>query len=379
MDTLPARQPFYVRYTVKLLGLTLLVIALKRLDDVLLPILFAALFAFLLVPITRWLEQKLPRWLAILLSILLLAGALTGVVWILTNQLMSFANEWDRIQGKLFQQYEVGRRWLAREFGVTTPTRDALLEQSLASLRSRGTTFFSSAANATSGVVEVLTLVPVYVYCFLYFRDHFRQFIVRFVRADHRGIVLTVVQKIEGVTQSYLAGLLTVIFIVALLNITGLLLLGVKYAIFFGAFASILAIIPFIGMILGASLPAVYTLVETGSPLRALGVVGVFVFVQFLEGNFITPSITGSKVSINALAAIVGLIVGGELWGLPGMILSIPIVAVLKVVFDATPGMEPYGFLLGDVDTDVIKSRPSEEVPHGWWAKLKQALRKPKF
>ena len=115
----------------------------------------------------------------------------------------------------------------------------------------------------------------------------------------------------------------------------------------------------------GSAIPALVTLVDTGSPGKALGVVGVFMVVQFLEGNFITPMITGSKVSINPMAAIIALILGGELWGTPGMILSIPLMAVLKVVFDAGKNTEPWGFLLGDLSdgkklkTARVVGRPS--------------------
>ena len=371
--------PFAV-FALKLLGLVLLAVSLRKLDDVLLPLLFAALFAFLLVPIVRRLEGwRLPRWLAILVSVLLLAALLTGLVWVLASQLMSFTREWDHIQERLVTQYEVLRSSLAQQFGLQLPDKRVLLHNGLTGLRERGSLIANSAASTTSNVLEVLSLVPIYVFCFLFYRDHFRQFIYRFVDAGSRTTVMHVVHKIEEVTQSYLLGLLTVILIVAALNISGLLLLGVKYAIFFGAFASIMTIIPFIGMTIGATLPAVYTLVETGSPLRALAVVGMFLFVQFLEGNFITPMITGSKVSINPLAAIVGLILGGELWGVPGMILSIPLVAILKVVFDATAGMEPYGFLLGDVSNDVVGANKAPDTPTNWWGKLKQVFRKPRL
>jgi predicted PurR-regulated permease PerM len=125
--------------------------------------------------------------------------------------------------------------------------------------------------------------------------------------------------------------------------------MGVPYAFFFGAFASVLTIIPYIGILIGALLPALFTLIQTGSVVNAVIVVGIFSFVQFLEGNFITPNITGSRVSINPFAAILALITGGEIWGASGMILAIPIIAMLKVVFDAYEPLRPVGFLLGDV------------------------------
>ena len=160
---------------------------------------------------------------------------------------------------------------------------------------------------------------------------------------------MTTMDNIQKVVESYISGLMIVIVIVAILNTLGLLIMGVPYAIFFGAFAAVLTIIPYIGILIGALLPALYILVQTGSLVNAVIVVGIFAFVQFLEGNFITPNITGSKVSINPFAAILALIIGGEIWGAAGMILSIPIIAILKVVFDAYEPLKPIGFLLGDI------------------------------
>jgi predicted PurR-regulated permease PerM len=212
----------------------------------------------------------------------------------------------------------------------------------------------------------VTTLIPIYIFCFLYYRDHMRQFMFRFVAPDKRTTVLHTMDGIQTVVQAYIQGLFTVIVIVSVLNAVGLLLLGVKFAIFFAIFASVLAVIPYIGIMVGATIPALITLVETGSPAKAAAVVGVFLVVQFLEGNFITPMVTGSKVSINPMAAIVALILGGELWGTPGMILSIPLIAVLKVVLDANKTTEPWGFLLGDVaEGEETPKDKSDDKPGG--------------
>jgi predicted PurR-regulated permease PerM len=183
----------------------------------------------------------------------------------------------------------------------------------------------------------------------LYYRIHMRQFMFKFISPQNRTHVMKTVGNIQRVVASYISGLITVIIIVSLLNSLGLLIMGVKYAFFFGVFASILTVIPYIGILIGATLPALFTLVETGSVIDSLIVVGIFAFVQFLEGNFITPYITGSKVSINPFAAIVALIIGGEIWGAVGMILSIPLIAIIKVLFDAYTPTEPFGFLLGDI------------------------------
>jgi predicted PurR-regulated permease PerM len=154
--------------------------------------------------------------------------------------------------------------------------------------------------------------------------------------------------NIQNVTQDYLVGMLSVIGILAVLNTTGLLIIGLEHALFFGVFASLLAIIPYIGIIIGALPPLLFAFLLTDSLLTPVLVIAVFGTVQFLEGNFITPRIVGSKVSINPFVAMIALIVGGELWGISGMILFVPLIGILKVIFDQIPEMKPYGYLLGN-------------------------------
>ena len=139
--------------------------------------------------------------------------------------------------------------------------------------------------------------------------------------------------RIYEVVKDYLAGLVLVILVIGTLMTVGLLILGVDYAVFFGFFGACLVLIPYFGISLGSLLPAAYTLVTQDNPLKALGVIGVFLFVQMIEGNFITPYIVGSKVSINPLAAIVVLILWENIWGLPGLILALPMTAIIKSCF----------------------------------------------
>lgn len=354
-----------VHYTFLLVGLTLLVFVLYKLDGILLPLFFAALLSTLLLPLVSKLEsRKWPRVLTIIVALLLLVGGIAGLIVLFGTQIMDLKAELPLIQQKLVVFLDQGQRWLHDRFGMRVMSKDELISSSLSSAKKSAGGFLGSTISTTAGVLSVMTLIPIYIFCFLYYRDHMRQFMFRFVAPDKRTSVLHTMDSIQTVVQAYISGLLTVIVVVSVLNAIGLLLLNVKFAIFFAIFASVLAVIPYIGIMVGATIPALITLVETGSPGKAAAVVGVFVFVQFLEGNFITPMITGSKVSINPMAAIVALILGGELWGTPGMILSIPLVAVLKVVFDANKTTEPWGFLLGDVtDGEDTKKDKSDDKP----------------
>ncbi len=193
-----------------------------------------------------------------------------------------------------------------------------------------------------------------FVFFFLLYRDFFRSFFYKVFGPGQRSKVDAILAKIYDVVKDYLAGLLLVILVTGTLMTVGLMILGVDYAVFFGFFGASLVLIPYFGISLGSLLPAAYTLVTQDNPLKALGVIGVFLFVQALEGNFITPYIVGSKVSINPLAAIVALLLWDTLWGLPGLILALPLTAIIKVIFDSVDGLTPYGFLIGEAE----KPRP---------------------
>ncbi|GAB2941960.1 AI-2E family transporter [Hymenobacter coalescens] len=372
-QTPEVKQAPVIYYTFVLMGLTLLVYILHELDAILLPIAFSAVFTLLLLPISRWLEaHKVPRVLAIVICLLLVLLIVTGIILGFGSQLTQFRDELPKLQVKVLEFFNQAQNWAHDKFGYKPMSIEEVKDSTVKALKKSGTTYLGTTLNTTTDVLSNLAQVLIYIFCFLYYRDHLRQFMFRFVAPDKRTTVLNTVDSIQTVVQAYITGLVKVIIIVAILNGIGLVALGVKFAVFFAVFASVLAVIPYIGIMIGAALPAIITLVETGSPLQAALVIGVFVVVQFLEGNFITPMITGTSVSINPLAAILALILGAALWGTPGMILSIPLTAILKVVFDAYKPLEPFGFLLGDVaeGEDSTKKKSHEEEAQPWYRRL---------
>ncbi|WP_439883208.1 AI-2E family transporter [Pontibacter sp. MBLB2868] len=367
------KLPKYFKLVVILLGIILLIWLLQTFQSVLVPLCFASLFALLLLPLTRDLERwHVPRPLAILLCIVLVMSILGIVVWFLSMQLISLTSELDTIGKNIGDLVDKVQNYFYIKFGIEPSDKGVLVRNAIGGLQDITTSFLGSTISMTTGAIAAFTIVPIFVFCFLYYRDHLEQFVFKFVSKDRRGGLVQTVVNIQHVVQSYISGLMIVIFIVALLNSAGLLMLGVKYAIFFGVFASILTIIPYIGILIGATVPALFTLATTGHLVDAVLVVVVFMFVQFLEGNFITPFVVGSKVSINPFAAIVALLIGGEIWGPAGMILSIPFIAMLKVVFDVYPPLSPLGFLLADIH-EVNHEKPGRvstwfnEVWNGIW------------
>src|SRR5205823_9461895 len=127
---------------------------------------------------------------------------------------------------------------------------------------------------------------------------------------------------------------------VAALNTIGLLILGVQYAVLLGVMAAILNLIPYIGGLVAIALTIMVTFINQPEPSTLLGVGAVFLVVQFIDNNILVPVVIGSKVRMNALVSIVGVLLGGALAGVSGMFLSIPAIAIMKVIFDRVEGLE---------------------------------------
>ena len=352
------KLPKYFKVVVLLLGVILLIWLLQLFKSIFVPLAFSMLFSLLLLPLNRDLEKaRVPRPLAIIISIILVVTVLGLLIWFLSSQLLSLTSELDTISSNISDLVMRVQGFLYEKFGIQPRNRTDLIRNMVGSLQDTAANFLGSTISVTTGLLAALTLVPIYVFCLLYYRDHLEQFLFKLISKDRRGGMIHTITEIQHVVQNYISGLMIVIVVVSLLNSAGLLLLGVKYALFFGVFASVLTIIPYIGIMIGSLMPALITLATTGHLIDAVLVVGVFAFVQFLEGNFITPFIVGSKVSINPFAAIVALLVGGEIWGAAGMIIALPVIATLKVIFDAYPPLEPLGFLLADIDDVKPKKR----------------------
>lgn len=347
--------PSYARLTCILLSLVIIVYGLYILQDTLVPLIFAVLFATILYPLCRRLERwGVPRIGAITICILLAIGVLYGLIYLISIQIGNFTEEAPRLLKRGNQILNQLQRYANDHLHIDPQRVVAEGRKYLTSLLSNAGTILTSTVLATTNTLSTIALLPLFIFFFLLYRDFFKSFFYKIVGHTRRTKVDTVLSQIYNVVKDYLVGLVLVIAIVGVMNTVGLLILGVEYAVFFGFLGAFMILVPYIGIAIGSVLPALFALGTHPNPLVALGVVGVFLFVQILEGNFITPYIVGSKVSINPLAAVIVLILWGQLWGLPGLILALPLTAILKVIFDSIDDLKPYGFLLGEAE----KPRP---------------------
>lgn len=345
------KHPFWLKAPLILAGLCLLFVIMSYGKFILMPLAFSAFFAMLLSPIVRLFERwKVSRALSILLTLLVVLVVFAGVLTLISAQFIQFAERVPEVTEKLKGVTENSIVFLEETVGISQEEQTEYLQQGINNLIDQSGNYVSSIVSATTNVFTLMTLLPIFLFFMLYYQEMYQTFFRKLfvAQGEDQSNIDDLLDRVQNVTQNYLVGMLSVIGILAVLNTTGLLIIGLEHALFFGVFASLLAIIPYIGIIIGALPPLVFAFLLTDSLLTPVLVIAVFATVQFLEGNFITPKIVGSKVSINPFVAMVALIVGGHLWGISGMILFVPVIGILKVVFDQIPEMKPYGYLLGN-------------------------------
>jgi predicted PurR-regulated permease PerM len=354
MQTIPA----YIKYFIILSSLVLSVYVLIVGQSILSPLVSAFIVALLLHPLSRLIEKlKVNRGISSLLSILVVLLAVFGLSYFFSSQVGSITRDLNSIGARFNELIDRGHSWMESTFGVEQQEQTRYLKDSLNRFLENSTAAFTRTLSATADFFTGFFLFLIALFFLLYYRRFFVEFIYKWYKPEAYPTVGSTIHKVEMVVRSYIVGLFTVILIVAILNSLGLMILGIEHAIFFGALAAVLTIIPYIGILIGSLLPILFALVTKDSLWYPVGVALLFWGVQFLEGNFITPNIVGGKVSINPFAAIIALFLGGMIWGALGMILSIPLLAIIKVLCDTVESLQPIGFLLDNPPEEETKEK----------------------
>lgn len=347
MGTTADPTPFYKKLAFNLLSLVLLGGILYVGQGILIPLFFSVLLATLLLPIVMFLQSwKVPRIIAILLSLLLAMAVIVGITYFLSRQMVSFFEDIDVIKERLAELLKSLQGWVRENFNINVREQQEYIQDTKEKVEAEkivGATFIS-----LTTFISYLVLLPVYTFLLLYYKELIKQFFIYVFRNDTEDQIRDVLHQSRLVSQSFITGLLIEVVIVFALNSAGFLILGIKYALFLALVAALLNLVPYIGMIIANVFCMLITLVSSENLSDVLWVGVVLALVQFVDNNFLMPFAVGSKVRINALATLIGILVGGALCGVPGMFLAIPGIAVLKVIFDRVDGLRPYGILVGD-------------------------------
>ncbi len=338
-------QPFYFRASMVLLMLTLICILLYYGSDIIVPFAFAVLLSILLIPMNQFLERKgIMRVNAIMISLVFSFLIIGGIIYFLSTQVLEFLDDIPVMRQKINALlYEV-HKYLQAKFGISIREQKTYLDSATTSGSSIiGTTFVS-----LKDSVIMLTLLPIYTFLVLYYRDMLKKFLIDVFKEHNKDNVQEVLTESRNVIQSYMVGLLMEMGIVALINFIGFVIIGIDYAVFLAIFAAVLNLLPYIGMLIASIFCMLVTLTTAPQPMDAIWTLVVLWVVQFIDNNILMPRIVGSKVKINALIAILAVLIGGALCGLSGTFLAIPGIAILKAIFERVEELKPWGMLLSD-------------------------------
>lgn len=370
--------PFYQRLGLTLLSLAIIAAAIVLGKEVLLPILFAILLAMLLLPITNFLQRKrLPRVLSIAIPVLLTLIVVGGIVYFLSTQIINFLDDAPELNKKLSEVGISFQNWVNQHIHITVRKQNEYIHQTVEDLKDNGGKLVGFTFGSITGIMTYIILLPLYTFLMLHYRRHIKYFLVGVFRNGTEEKINEVLEESSNIAQHYLTGLMIETTIVFTLNTIGFLLLGIKYAIFLALLAALLNLVPYVGMLIANVFCMLVTLVSADDVKTVLWVGVVLAAVQIIDNNLLMPLIVGNKVRINALVTIIGVLVGGLLCGIPGMFLAIPTLAVMKVIFDKVPELNPWGVLLGDTAPGDPSSKENA-VTKKARAAISRVKRKPK-
>lgn len=260
---------------------------------------------------------------------------------------MSFLKEWPVISVKLEEALAQLSRFISDYYTISKQQQQDLLKnlanQSSGSLLH----LLRQTISAYSVSMVLLILVPVFAALILYYRSLLLNVLYRLFPGERKESIRRILHLSVTTYYNFIKGMIIVYAIVGLLNTIGLLILGVPHAVFFGFMAAVLTFIPYVGIIIGSLLPIAMTWITYNSVWYALGVVGIFAIVQYLEANIIFPLAVSNRLRINALVTLIAIVAGGILWGVAGMILFVPFLAILKLIADHHPKMKVWSVLIG--------------------------------
>ncbi|MDZ4823679.1 MAG: AI-2E family transporter [Flavobacteriales bacterium] len=351
----PVQLPFYAKAALIIVGLYALISMLFVAQGIILPVIFAVLFAILLSPLVNFLvRKKINRALAVAIVVLLSILFVVALIMLLASQATMLKDALPQLTAKFRDMLGHTVTWASGYFNISQQKVSTWLSETKNDLIPESGAAIGSTLSTLGSVLAVVFLTPVYIFMLLFYQPHLVEFIHQIFGAGNNSKVSEILTAIKKIIQSYLVGLFAEVGIIATLNSIGLYILGIDYALLLGIAGALLNIIPYLGGLIAMGIFMTVALL-TKTPVYVLYVGGLYTLIQLIDNNYIVPKIVGSRVKLNAFVSILVVIAGAALWGIPGMFLSIPLTAILKLIFDRIDSLKPLGFLLGDTMPPLVK------------------------
>jgi len=339
---------------------------------VLIPLAISVVLTYLLYPLTRKIESwGVHRGVAIAIvliaALLLFGGAVLFVSIKISNTALNVEVLKEQIDTRTDSLMDI----MESDMGLNRKTIESNVEKATTNITSSWQEKVGGVFSKTTTILFQIGILPVFIFFFLFYRTKTAYFIFKLVGRKHKRTALTVLRNVADVATKYITGQLIVILILSILNTIGLYIIGVPNGIVFGILAAILNLIPYLGMFMGNIITIVYVLFAVpDSSSMAVQVFLVYTFIQFLENNLITPNIVGNNIKINPFAIIVGVLLANLVWGVAGMLIIIPFLAIMKIIMWNIVDLKPFAYLISDRGTE------KQKMHFEWWKKLISKFKK---
>lgn len=342
------KYPFFLQFSLRLLSLVLVLLVLYYGEGILKPLAFAGIFSLGLVGPCSWLEKRgLGRSWSAAICVLLGLALVGFVVSFLSTQIAGFRDDIPHLKQQFNTAISTIEKFFHDKYKIQKNQMLDYVKQGQDKLLSNSSTLLGSTVSAFTTILLFTVLIPIYTFLMLIYRSQVLMFLRLVFEDRFHDRISSIIVNVKNVIRSYIGGLVIEMVIVAAINCIAMSILGIKYAILLGVLAAVMNVIPYVGIFTAMAISGLITL-STNGPSDALFTVLILIGVHLLDSNVLLPKIVGSKVKLNALITIVVVIVGEHIWGIPGMFLSVPITAILKVIFDDSLSMKQWGILLGE-------------------------------
>jgi len=362
METRPSvKFPFYAKLALVLLSIVLVIFLMYEGHTILIPLFFSVLLALLLLPLTKWFQRRgLGKGLAAIISLLIFVVCVGLLFFFLGSQVASFSKDIPLLNERMNVWILELEKWIEFKFNIDPTQQMSYLTKASADI-ARVASIVAQGVFLTTGSVLIWTIfVFIFSFFMLTHRNLLRRFFLMLFKNEHHDSVQEVLNETRTLVNGYILGLIIEMGIVATLSSIAFLLFGIKYAIMLGIICGLLNVIPYIGIYSAITIGSIITL-SNNTPVHALYLIVISIVIHFIDANIIMPRIVGGRVQMNPLITIMAVITGSMIWGIAGMFLFIPLVAIMKIIFGRVDGLKPWAVLMG-ADEEEKKSKKKIEA-----------------
>jgi putative permease len=344
--------PFYHKLAAVLVSLVATGYLVIQGKELLSPLIFSCLFSILLLPIASFLERKFRfrRGLASAVAVLMMLAVVATIVYIVAVQMSNLTEDWPQFKMQLNSSLSTLQHWIAAKFHINANKQLTYVKSATSDVIASGTAVVGVTIVSLSSFLLFLVFTFIYTLFFLTFRRIIMQFLIAVFLEENSMVVHDIIEQVQQILRKYIIGLMIEMCVVSVVVCIALWALGIKYAVLLGLITGLFNIIPYIGIFTATVISVVITFATAAATTKVLFVLITLISTHLVDSNILLPAIVGSKVKINPLITVLGVVLGEMIWGISGMFLSIPVIAVLKIIFDRVESLRPWGVLLGEED-----------------------------